>query len=154
MRRITLLTVITLTLAMALYAQSRTPQSKSAASKSSSATNQRAKVKGRALVKQLPAGVGAVIKNGVVRLKPGYKFVKEPGGKVSVYLDNDPLGGSSLSGTFTCNCVKATNEGGSSCSLQTSTSYAYCTKSDKDPCNGECRLNLTISGSTQSVIAY
>lgn len=155
MRRIGVLAAITLVLAMALYAQNQTPRTKSSGPQAGGATNQRAKVKGRVLVKKLPAGAGAVIKNGMVQLKPGYKFVKESGGKVSIYLDNAPTLGGSVGGTFTCTCLQS-GPGGNGCSIVTSSSSQsiYCTKSDKNPCNGECTLTVTVNGSTQSVIAY
>src|SRR5437764_1978044 len=91
MKRICILTAIALTLATMIYAQSQTPKSKSSAAKSESsgANNLRAKTKGRLLVKRLPDGVeGVVIKNGAVRLLPGYKFARHSDNTVTVNLDN------------------------------------------------------------------
>jgi len=154
MRRISILTAIALTLAMVIYGQSQTPQSKSSApkSESSGANNQRAKPKGRLLVKRLPNGVeGVVIKNGMVRVKPGYKFVKGEDGKVSVYLMSGGGGGLPVSGSWDCYCTKESGSGVGTCKAVVSGDYLSCLAGAG--CS-ECKLSVIFGMSTKPIVAY
>jgi len=71
--------VISLALVLLVFAQKQPATSRTQpTSPSSGATEQTPKIKGRNLVKKLPVGIeGVTLEDGFIKLKPGYKFVKE-----------------------------------------------------------------------------
>ena len=94
--------------------------------------------KGRLLVKKLPAGVqGVTITNGVVKPKPGYKFVKQDDGTIAVArIKRGGGSGPAVGGSWRCECSKTESEPETSC-----TSRA-------------CTLVVTVEGLTTSVIGF
>ena len=102
--------------------------------------------KGKVLVNKLPSGSqGVSIKNGAVKLKPGYKFVKQENGTVSVARIKG--GGAGVGGTWDCSCWSGT--GG--CEAYILADTISCLKSD---CTGSCKLSIVIKGAKTGVIMY
>jgi len=145
--------VISLALVLLVFAQKQPATSRTQpTSPSSRATEQTPKIKGRNLVKKLPAGIeGVTLEDGFIKLKPGYKFVKGANGTVTVNLAgrSGGVGGASIRGTFNCECDKT-----GSCSVATKDGNLVCTKSPKDGCSGTCELLTIISGESQSLVAF
>jgi hypothetical protein len=74
----------------------------------SSAQSDNTTRKTKVLVKRLPNGVeGVELKDGKVRLKDGYKFVKHDNGTVTVARMNNGLG---VGGSWKCTCDEADGE--------------------------------------------
>src|SRR5205085_9623668 len=140
MRRI-ILSAVTLVLAMVIHAQSQTLQSKSSAPKSDSngQGSRSAPAKGTLLVKKLPDGIkGVTIKNGMVRLLPGYKFVRHSDGTITVDESKGGGGASKTTGTWSCACAEK-----GLCAAITNDNGLSCVKTEKNPCSGPCRLTVT-----------
>jgi hypothetical protein len=100
---------------------------------------------GKLLVTKLPDGVeGVTLIKGRIRLKPGYKFVRQEDGTVTVARIRG--GASSVSGTFKCQCA-----GGGDCELSIGVGNMFC---KTGTCKGSCSLFITISGGTVGLIQY
>ena len=135
--------VIILTFTSLICASSQTPRS----------SGQSARPKGRVLVNKLPAGVrGVTLKNGTVRLKPGYKAVKEKDGTVTVSRIAGGSGrGLSIAGTWSCDCSSSGGAGTGTCSALINGSLILCLNGT---CTGSCQLSTTVNGLNQGIIMY
>jgi hypothetical protein len=106
--------------------------------------------KGQLLIEKLPEGAeGVVLEEGVVKAKPGYKFVKK-GNKVMV-MKVGAGGGLSLGGSWSCAC----NAGGEGCETFYDEGVILCRKViGKDACAEKCVLSITIKGVKAQIIQY
>ena len=146
MRRI--IVVITLALASLISASGQTPRSR----------GQAVRPKGKALVNKLPVKAqGVTLKKGTVRLKPGYKFVKQEDGSVTVArIRGGGGGGLGIGGSWDCGCISIGVPGGDPpegrCSAQIAAGgVLFC---NKGTCNGGCELEITIDRVKTGVIMY
>jgi len=106
--------------------------------------------KGKVLVRQLPAGAeGMELKDGVVRLQAGYKFVKRAGNKIGV---EKMAGGGApqAGGSWICDC----SGGGGGCTTLTDGTYLFCNKAKENGCKESCVLTITTDGVRKGVILY
>jgi hypothetical protein len=125
-------------------------QSNTTGSDKASPAGQTSKRKGTNLVKELPAGVdGVTLEDGFIKLKPGYKFVKEKNGRASVYLMKGG-GGLPVSGSFDCSCASKEKDG--KCKLGITSdkmtcfdAALYCTR---------CELVVIVNEATTRLIEY
>ena len=145
--------VISLALGLLVFAQKQPSkpsiQSPSPSSGNTSPTEQTSNKKGRNLVAKLPAGVeGVILGNGQVKLKPGYKFVKQENGKVSVDDMKGTGGGLSVGGTWDCVCRK---EQKGTCKASIVVKSLEC--SSKSGCS-DCVLVVDVGDSTKSIVSY
>jgi hypothetical protein len=106
------------------------------------------------LVKRLPDGVeGVELKNGAVRLRPGYKYVKQSDGTIGVALiAGGGAGGSNTGGSWTCECVG----GRGACEeFFVADKYLGC-RSTGGPngCSGTCDLNVKRRVGTTTVSRF
>jgi hypothetical protein len=100
MKRINMTVIVALILGLLAHAHSQTPKSNTQKPEPQAET---ATAKRTVLVKQLPASVeGVSLKGSQVKLKPGYKFVKEPNNTITVARMN----GTGVGGTWKCECSK------------------------------------------------
>jgi hypothetical protein len=98
--------------------------------------------RGTVVVKQLPAGVkGVELREGFLRLKDGYNFVKQPKHRFAVARMSD--GRNVLSGG--CGCT------GGTCDPVLKGGIIVCQGSN---CTGTCGLALTIAGVETKIITY
>jgi hypothetical protein len=99
--------------------------------------------KGTLLVKQLPADVqGVELKNGMLRLKPGFVFEKKPKHQFVVALTTGG-GGSTTSGG--CGCT------GGTCDPVNRGGIIVCEGSN---CTGKCGLALTLHGVRTRIMEF
>lgn len=142
MKRMHLVTVVVLILITLIFAYSQSPLPSPQREQTATQIGQRKPEKAKkVLVKELPKTLeGIVLENGHFKLKPGYKFLPQPNGTVTVGLQ---AGGGGVSGSFDCFCSK---EGGGSCSATTVGGTISCSKSKTTPCSDECILRTTIGG--------
>jgi len=113
------------------------------------------KARGRVMVKKLPDKVeGVMLKDGQVKLKPGYKFVKRTNGTVAVARISGSVGlSNNVGGTWDCQCYSditilapkgkcgaTIGNGGIQCNAGT--------------CNASCTLVTTVEGAKTNVIMY
>lgn len=137
MRRISI-TAIALAIALAMVSVVASGQNRSRAN------NQRV---GKALVKKLPADLGGVQLSGNrVRVRHGYKFVKQADGSVTVARMRG--GGAGLTGTWSCVC-DVPGTGG--CTASVGGGFLLC---DKNTCTSSCTLNVTTKEGKLGVIMY
>ena len=141
MRRIIAMTVFAVALTMLGLAYSQSP--KTAAPKV-----------GKVLVKSLPKGIeGVELVGGKVKVKSGYKFVKQSNGAVTVAkMAGGEGGGLGVGGTWDCRCSGTAKTG--TCSSGITGGYLTCYKSSNDTCNGTCEMSVIISGLRTGIIAY
>src|SRR5258707_14854524 len=101
MRRIQIVTVVTLILAALIFAYSQAPQSTTRPAQTATEAKRDQVVKAKkVLVTKLPKGVrGIELKDGEFRLMPGYKVVKKTSNTFIIALDGNGVGG-----TMTCSC--------------------------------------------------
>ena len=101
---------------------------------------------GKALVKRLPAGIkGVDLVGDTVRIKPGFQWVKQPDGTVTVQR---MAGGGGLEGTWRCDC----NTGPYSCEAVLIDDATL--KCRSDDCLS-CKLSgTTKTGLRTAIIAY
>lgn len=140
MKRLNVTVAVAMTLALLASAHSQTPKSKSPPPQAQTAKAEKAEKE--VLVKQLPAGVeGVSLKGSQVKLKPGYKFVKEPNNTVTVARMN----GTNIGGTWNCACSK---DGGCGVSISPVTGLDCLTES----CTGSCTLKVTVGDKATAVL--
>ena len=97
MRHINIVTAVALIFSLMILSYSQSPQPQSRTGETSS---QAANAKGKALVKRLPADLeGVELKDGGLRVKPGYKFMTAHDGIVLVARLKDAVGDSTRAGT-------------------------------------------------------
>ena len=108
--------------------------------------------KGEALVKKLPEGVeGVELKDGVVKIMPGYEFEKKDG-KVAVMrvAGGGPGGRLGVSGTFSCVC----KEGAGGCSAMVVDNQIYCAPGGEPACPDKCVLSIVIKAARTAIMRY
>jgi len=99
---------------------------------------------GKALVKSLPAQIeGVELLGGTVRVKPGFQWVQQPDGTVTVVR---MAGGAGIGGTWRCDCTT----GPYSCAAEISDRSLRCVSRD---CLS-CTLIITTDGLRSPIIAY
>ena len=152
MRPIHLLAVFTLILSALVFAYSQAPQR---TSQPLQTAIQAAPVKAKKLlVRELPKGLeGIVLKDGVFRLSPGFKFLPRTNSTVALIRNE---GGPDTSGSFECSCAGASS--GGTCSSKVIAAPGggtlSCTSSKDKPCSGDCLLVVTIDGSKTKLAIY
>ena len=145
MRRIIIFVTLTLTSLIYVSGQPAPPSA------------QAQKARGRVMVKKLPVKVeGVMLKDGQVKLKPGYKFVKRPNGTVAVARISGSVGqGNNVGGTWSCGCTAAADpkEGvpPGECSVNFFPGGMNCSQGS---CTGTCFLAATVEGARTNVIMY
>jgi hypothetical protein len=155
MKRIGINILVALTLGFQIYHSGQAPsaygqtgpKTKTAAPRSSQdepRKGQDESRKGKALVSKMPAdALGVTLKGGMVKVKPGYKFVKQADGTVTVARIN---GGAGIGGKWDCDCSKDgkcdTVTNGTSLSCQGGT------------CKGTCTLSITTTRVKTGVVMY
>ena len=138
MRRINLLILVAMVTALTIVAHGQGRRTGS----------QTKPVKGEVLVDKLPDGVeGVEIKDGMLKPKPGYKFVKKNNTVSVARIRGGDL--SALRGTYSCSCSA---EGG--CSTFQTPSSLYCDVADENPCKGACELRTTTKDESIAIIRY
>jgi hypothetical protein len=148
MRRIVhLIVVVALATALPVHAQSQAPRS------------ERKAAKGKLLVSRLPDGVeGVVLEKGRLKLKPGYKFVRQSRNSVAVErMAGGGGGGGSqgIKGSFQCFCSDVFEGGGEGgCSLNQTPTSLSCMKSTENGCRGSCELSTIVAGIRKGLILY
>jgi hypothetical protein len=148
MKRPYLIIAVTLTLALLNSVSSQTPDANSLTPQSSS---QAARPKGKVLVKRLPGGLeGVELKNGAVRTKPGYNFVKQDDGTVTV-AGKKAGGGGGSGGTFKCSCRTKPGGNPGGCKPEVYNNTLVC---EKTACKGSCKLTVVINSATTGVVMY
>jgi hypothetical protein len=139
MKRINMTVIVALILGLLAHAHSQTPKSNTQKPEPQAET---ATAKRTVLVKQLPASVeGVSLKGSQVKLKPGYKFVKEPNNTISVARMN----GTGIGGTWKCEC---SNNGACGVSISPITGLDCLTES----CTGTCTLKVTVGDKATAVL--
>jgi hypothetical protein len=108
--------------------------------------------KAKRLAKELPRGLdGVTIDSSAVRLQPGYKFVKQAGGAMSVArVSGGTGGGAGATGTFNCLC--ANGAPGPCMAVNTGTSL-ICMTMNPAQCS-MCILQVTIFGAQTRLMSF
>jgi hypothetical protein len=137
---------VTLTLTSLVYANGQPAPAGSAAQKAG----------GRVVVTKLPDKFeGVMLKDGQIKLKPGYKFVKRTNGTVAVARISGSVGlGNNVGGTFKCSCVSNRNGIDTAigeCGVNFGTDGINCTQGK---CNRTCVLSGTVEGAKTNIIMY
>jgi hypothetical protein len=106
---------------------------------------------GKPLVKRLPANIeGVELVGGTVRVKSGFKWVKQPNGTVIVArMAGGGGGGPGIGGSWSCDCSSA-----GTCSVVINGGSIICYAGTKDTCKGSCQLTTTTSGVTTSIMLW
>jgi hypothetical protein len=105
--------------------------------------------KGKVLVEKLPEGAdGVVLEKGVVKAKPGYKFVKK-GNSVMVRKAGSG-GGFGIGGSWNCNC----SAGGGGCEAYSDENAIMCRKTVGSDCSDKCLLSVVIKGVKAQIVQY
>jgi hypothetical protein len=103
--------------------------------------------KGKTLVAKLPEGVeGVVLDKGVLKTKPGYKFVKK--GKQVMVMEIASGGTVNAGGGWDCTCKK---EGGG-CTVWTGDNRLECIREEN--CGDECVLGIIFKKARTAIIQY
>jgi hypothetical protein len=105
---------------------------------------------GKALVKKLPAGLeGVQLRGNIVRVKPGYKFVKQADGTVTVArIKSGSGGGPGLGGKWSCDCDAP---GKGTCETSIGDDALYCSKAT---CSSSCTLRISTTNATVGIVRY
>ncbi len=150
MKRIHFVAVVALILSALIIAYGQLPRPGTQADQTATQSRPSQPVKAKkVLVKELPKKLeGIALVNGTFKLQPGYKFVPQPNGTVTVALQ---AAGGGVSGSFDCFCD---TEGGGSCSATTVGGTISCGKSKTTPCSGGCILRTTIGGNKTRLAIY
>jgi len=152
---ILVVTVLLITVALTmLYGHSRTQNANRQvrttntppARSDNTAEGTRTPRKGKVLVKRLPDGAeGVELKEGVVRVKPDFKFVKGDKGTVTVARMSGGLG---VGGTWSCACG---SEGGGTCkAVITGEGKLSCSAGT---CN-DCSLDVVVDKLRTTIMRY
>jgi hypothetical protein len=147
MKRLSMIVTIALTLTPLMNVSSQTPN---ANSRTPQSRGQAKRPKGRVLVNKLPAGAqGVTVRNGAVRLKPGHKFVEQGDGTIAVARIGG--GGLGVGGTWKCTCKRIAGQAQGTCDATIVSDLLVC---NKNTCNGNCELTVTVTGLTKGVIRF
>jgi hypothetical protein len=105
--------------------------------------------KGKMLVEKLPEGAqGVLLEKGVVKAKPGYKFVKKDN-QVTVMRIGGGIGGPGIGGSWDCNC----GSGGGGCEVNSDDNVIHCRKAGTE-CTDKCQLSITIKRLKTQILQY
>lgn len=166
MRRIHLFTVVGVILIALIFAYSQSPQSTSQSPGTTNAgaqtgtnagatttTNAQPVKAKKMLVSELPKGLeGIVLKDGVFKLSPGFKFVPRTGSTLAL-VRNEGGGNGSANVDCSCSgkegaCVPKTTSGGG-------TTVLTCVSASKEnACTGECIMAVTMGGSKTKLAIF
>ncbi len=140
MKRIGIGIFVTLTLAFQIYYSGQAPL----AYGQKGQTNTVAPRKGKAIVSKLPTDAeGVILKDGMVKVKAGNKFVKQADGTVTVARIK---GGAGIGGKWDCDCSKD-----GSCDLVSNGTSLTCSGGT---CKGSCTLSITTTRAKTGVLIY
>ena len=110
--------------------------------------------KGEALVEKLPEGVeGVEIKDGIVKIMPGYKFVNKDNKVTVMRAAGGGAGGGGrlgVGGSWSCVC----KEGVGGCSTMVEDNQIYCTPGGEPACPDKCVLSIIIKAAKTGIIRY
>ena len=105
---------------------------------------------GKPLVKRLPAKIkGVELVGGMVRVKPGYQWVKQPNGTVTVARMGGG-GGPGVGGTWSCDCSGGTG----TCTSVVTNGSLSCYHGSTATCTGKCELTVSTTGLTTGIFIY
>ena len=105
---------------------------------------------GKALVQSLPPRIqGVELVDNRVRVKPGFQWVKQPNGTVTVARMGGSGGGLGVGGTWSCDCTTGPYRCGD---VVTDESSLRCVPSSGDCLS--CKLTTTKDGLKSAIIAY
>jgi len=109
--------------------------------------------KGEALVEKLPQGVeGLEMKDGVVKIRPGYKFEKKEN-KVTVMraAGGGTAGGRvGVGGAWSCVC----KQGAGGCSTMVEDNQIFCAPGGEPACSDKCVLSVVIKAAKSQIFIY
>src|SRR5260370_39307413 len=96
---------------------------------------------GKPLVKRLPAKIeGVELVGGMVRVKPGFQWVKQPNGTVTVAMMGGGGGGLGVGGSWNCECSGAGVTG--SCTAVICNRGRACTQNFQGPFTDTLQVNV------------
>ena len=102
--------------------------------------------KGKVLVEKLPEGVeGVVLEKGVVKARPGYKFVKKDNQVMVMKIGS--AGVINSGGSWVCLC-KSKN---GSCKVYITDNRLECVRED---CDAECNLGVVVHKVRTAIVQY
>ena len=109
--------------------------------------------KGTAIAEGLPEGVeGVVMEEGVVKIQPGYKFVKK-NNKVTVMSKSAGTGAGGrlgVGGSWSCVC----KQGDGGCSTMVEDNQIFCAPGGDPGCSDKCVLSVVIKASKSEIVRY
>jgi hypothetical protein len=104
--------------------------------------------KGKVLVNRLPDGVeGVALEKSRVKLKPGYKFIKQSGNRIAVARIRGAT--PEVGGTWSCDCA-----GDGSCQVEIDGGFLTCTPGGQNACKNGCYLDVTVGPKAKNIIIY
>jgi hypothetical protein len=107
--------------------------------------------KGKVLVEELPEGTeGVVLEKGIVKTKPGYKFVRKDKQVMVMRIGGGATGGRGIGGSWNCNCEAG---GASGCEVASDDHVVYCRKTGS-ACSERCVMSITIKGLKSQILQY
>ena len=155
MKHFSILMVVLVTLAAFNYAYNQTPRDVTgrAVIDRHAARGLTEKPKGEALVEKLPESVeGVEMKEGFVKINPGYKFVKK-GNKVTVMRSVAGSGGGGrlgVGGSWSCVC----KQGVGGCSTMVEDNQIFCAPGGQPACSDRCVLSIVIKAAKSEIFMY
>ncbi len=108
--------------------------------------------KGTALVEKLPEGVeGVTLEEGVVKIKPGYKFVKRNNKVTVMRVGGGGAGGRlGVGGSWSCVC----KQGAGGCSTMVEDNQIFCAPGGASACSDRCVLSIVIKAAKAGIFMY
>ena len=156
MRRISIMASATLILSAFVYVYNQTPRRGVSGREDTSSRPPVARAeipKGTLLVEKLPADVeGVVLEKGVIKIQPGYKFVKKDN-KVTVMSMSSGAGAGGrlgVGGSWSCVC----KQGIGGCSTMVQDNQIYCAPGGEPACPDKCVLSIVIKAAKSEIIRY
>jgi hypothetical protein len=109
--------------------------------------------KGEALVEKLPEGVeGVELKEGFVKIMPGYKFVKKDNKVTVMRSAAGGTGGGRLGVGGAWSCVCKQGDGG--CSTMVEDNQIFCAPGGEPACSDKCVLSVVIRAAKAQIFRY
>ena len=109
--------------------------------------------KGEPIVEKLPEGVeGVEMEGGVLKIKPGYKFVKKDN-KVTVMRSTAGSSGGGrlgVGGSWSCVC----KQGSGGCSTMVEDNQIFCAPGGEPACSDRCVLSIVIKAAKSGIFIY
>ena len=108
--------------------------------------------KGTALAEKLPEGVeGVTLEKGVVKLQPGYKFVKKNNRVTVMRIGGGGSGGRlGVGGSWSCVC----KQGDGGCSTMVEDNQIFCAPGGAPACSDRCVLSIVIKAAKAEIFMY